>query len=342
MAEVLERIRQAVCDHDDFLLVAHKDADADSLGSVLAFSDYLQREGKRSYPWAPDPLPRGLAYLPGYEAVNQGEAPAEAVAIAFDAGSPSRFGNLRQRIEAAPLTVVIDHHASNEGFGDISLVQPEAAATGVIVFDALRSWGAHVSPEAATNLYAAIFTDTGGFRHDNTTGAVLRLGAELAELGADPAWVALKSYKSRPETTLKLQALAAASASCSMVSGARAFLGLRPKSARASGEAPNVAFTYATYAAIWLRSVDVWAASARIFALVAALLSSTAARRSMSVCRNASTWTGVYVLFPNVIELTVEKCFWVPATSCVARATSVFFPVVMFTLSSFLGLFRRP
>ncbi|HVC22952.1 MAG TPA: DHH family phosphoesterase [Candidatus Dormibacteraeota bacterium] len=213
MAEVLERIRQAVCDHDDFLLVAHKDADADSLGSVLAFSDYLQREGKRSYPWAPDPLPRGLAYLPGYEAVNQGEAPAEAVAIAFDAGSPSRFGNLRQRIEAAPLTVVIDHHASNEGFGDISLVQPEAAATGVIVFDALRSWGAHVSPEAATNLYAAIFTDTGGFRHDNTTGAVLRLGAELAELGADPAWVALKSYKSRPETTLKLQALAAASAS---------------------------------------------------------------------------------------------------------------------------------
>ncbi|MGC1184532.1 MAG: DHH family phosphoesterase [Candidatus Dormiibacterota bacterium] len=212
MAEVLERIRQAVGDHDDFLLVAHKDADADSLGSVLAFSDYLQREGKRSYPWAPDPLPRGLSYLPGYEAVNQCEAPAEAVAIAFDAGSPSRFGNLRQRIEAAPLTVVIDHHASNEGFGDISLVQPEAAATGVIVFDALRSWGAHVSPEAATNLYAAIFTDTGGFRHDNTTGAVLRLGAELAELGADPAWVALKSYKSRPATTLKLQALAAAAA----------------------------------------------------------------------------------------------------------------------------------
>jgi phosphoesterase RecJ-like protein len=213
VAEILERIEEVVRDHDDFLLMAHKDADADSLGSVLAFADYLQREGKRAYPWAPDPLPRGLSYLPGYDAVNQRDAPAEAVAIAFDAGSPSRFGNLRQRIEAAPLTVVIDHHASNEGFGDISLVQPEVAATGVIVFQALRSWGAHVSPEAATNLYAAIFTDTGGFRHDNTTGAVLQLGAELAELGADPAWVALKSYKSRPATTLKLQALAAAAAS---------------------------------------------------------------------------------------------------------------------------------
>ncbi len=207
MTDALERIHQVVADHQDFLLVAHKDADADSLGSVLAFADYLKGEGKRPYPWVPDPLPAGLGYLPGYEAVNQRAAPPDAVAIAFDAGSPSRFGNLRERIEAAPLTIVIDHHASNEGFGDISLVKPEVAATGVIVFEALQAWGARVNPEAATNLYAAIFTDTGGFRHDNTTGAVLQIGAELAGLGADPAWVALKSYKSRPETTLKLQAL---------------------------------------------------------------------------------------------------------------------------------------
>jgi bifunctional oligoribonuclease and PAP phosphatase NrnA len=210
VSEVLEQIRHTVAGHQDFLLVAHKDADADSLGSVLAFADFLGNEGKRAYPWAPVPLPRGLSYLPGYQAVNQREAPADAVALAFDAGSPGRFGNLRERIEAAPMTVVIDHHASNDGFGDISLVRPEAAATGVIVFDALRSWGAHISPEAATNLYAAIFTDTGGFRHDNTTAEVLQLGADLARLGADPAWVAHNSYKSRPETTLKLQALAAA------------------------------------------------------------------------------------------------------------------------------------
>ncbi|MGH7692288.1 MAG: DHH family phosphoesterase [Candidatus Dormibacteria bacterium] len=212
MTEALERIRQAVREHEDFLLVAHQDADADSLGSVLAFADYLVRSGKRAYPWAPDPLPRSLSYLPGYESVNHKDAPPEAVAIAFDAGSPSRFGNLRSRIEAAPLTVVIDHHASNDGFGDISLVQPEAAATGAIVFEALRDWGVAISSEAATNLYAAIFTDTGGFRHDNTTALVLRLGAELAELGADPGWVALRSYKSRPESTLRLQALSSAAA----------------------------------------------------------------------------------------------------------------------------------
>ncbi len=60
----------------------------------------------------------------------------------------------------------------------------------------------------ANNLYAALFTDTGGFRHENTTEETLRLGAELVRLGADPAWIALKSYKSRPVPMIKLEGLA--------------------------------------------------------------------------------------------------------------------------------------
>jgi phosphoesterase RecJ-like protein len=212
MSETVDRILAVVEREEDFLLVAHKDADADSLGSALAFADYLTGRVKRAYVWVPDPLPENLSYLPGYELVNRTPAPASAVAVAFDAGSPGRFGSMRERIEAAPLTILFDHHASNEGFGDLSVVDREAAATGVIILRTLRAWGATISPGAATNLYAAIFTDTGGFRHDNTTAEVLRLGAELADLGAEVAFVALKSYKSRPQTTLKLQALAASAA----------------------------------------------------------------------------------------------------------------------------------
>jgi phosphoesterase RecJ-like protein len=212
VSDDLAQIRAVVDRESDFLCVAHKDADADSLGSALAFADYLTGQGKRAYVWVPDPLPLNLAYLPGYPEVNRRLAPPTAVAVAFDAGSPGRFGNLRSRLDAAPLTILFDHHASNEGFGDLSVVDRQAAATGVIIYRTLIAWGATISPAAATNLYAAIFTDTGGFRHDNTTGAVLRLGAELADLGADVAFVALKSYKSRPQTTLQLQALAASAA----------------------------------------------------------------------------------------------------------------------------------
>ncbi|HVD03793.1 MAG TPA: bifunctional oligoribonuclease/PAP phosphatase NrnA [Candidatus Dormibacteraeota bacterium] len=208
----LGRIREVVDTHSEFLCVGHKDADADSLGSALAFADHLESLGKHVVVTVPDPLPLNLSYLPGYPRVNRAEAPADAVVVAFDAGSPSRFGSLGPRIQRAPLTVLFDHHASNEGFGELSIVDREAAATGVIVFEVLKQWGAAITPDAATNLYAAIFTDTGGFRHDNTTAKVLRLGAELAELGADVGWVALKSYKSRPQSTLRLQALSASAA----------------------------------------------------------------------------------------------------------------------------------
>lgn len=210
--EELARIRQVVETKSEFLCVAHKDADADSLGSALAFAEYLESLGKHVVVAVPDPLPQNLSYLPGYARVNQFEAPDDAVAVAFDAGSPDRFGSLGERIRRAPLTILFDHHASNEGFGELSIVDRDAAATGVIIFEVLKEWGATVSPDAATNLYAAIFTDTGGFRHDNTTAEVLRLGAELAELGADVVFVALKSYKSRPQSTLRLQSLSASAA----------------------------------------------------------------------------------------------------------------------------------
>jgi len=209
-AEVLARIRRVIDTNDAFLCVAHKDADADSLGSALAFADYLRQIGKHPYVWAPRPVPLNLSYLPGYDTVNKEEPPADAIAVAFDAGSPGRFGHLAQRVSAAPLTILFDHHASNDGFGDLSVVEKESAATGMIIYEVLGRWGASISPGAATNLYAAIFTDTGGFRHDNTTAEVLHVGAELADLGADVAWVALKSYKSRPITTLRLQAMSSA------------------------------------------------------------------------------------------------------------------------------------
>ena len=62
----------------------------------------------------------------------------------------------------------------------------------------------------ATNLYAALFTDTGGFRHENTTEESLRLAADLVAAGADPGWVALKSYKSRSLAQVRLEGLAVA------------------------------------------------------------------------------------------------------------------------------------
>lgn len=200
IAEVLDSSSAIAC-------LAHKDADADSLGSALAFTHSMRAWGKRAQPVVPDPLPRLLTHLPGYALLQPGVPVFDAL-FTFDCATVARFGEKAELVRSGGPVVNVDHHVSNELFGTINLIEPQASATGQVVFRLLRALGAPVPPEAATNLYAALFTDTGGFRHENTTEEALRLGADLVALGADAGWVALKSYKSRSVGQLRLEALA--------------------------------------------------------------------------------------------------------------------------------------
>ncbi|HZS14297.1 MAG TPA: DHH family phosphoesterase [Candidatus Dormibacteraeota bacterium] len=199
---LLDRSRHVVC-------LAHKDADADSLGSALAFALSLRAQGKTVHPVVPAPWPFLLSYLPGFDTLEESPAEYDCV-LTFDCATTHRFGDKRPMLESGVPVVNVDHHVSNDGYGAINLIEPEASATGQVVYRLLRKLDMPVTPQVADNLYAALFTDTGGFRHENTTEAALRLGAELVHLGADPAFIALKSYKSRPVPMLKLEGLAVA------------------------------------------------------------------------------------------------------------------------------------
>jgi phosphoesterase RecJ-like protein len=208
--DVAADIRSIVEQSGEIGCLAHKDADADSLGSALAFALATRAMGKRTHIMVPEPVPTLLTHLPGYDTIETRPYQTEVV-FTFDCATLDRFGELRSLVENARHAVNIDHHVSNEGFGTINLVDPTASATGQVVYHLLRMLRAPIDRDVATNLYAALFTDTGGFRHENTTEAVLRLAADLVALGVDPGWVALKSYKSRSVPQVRLEGLAIAS-----------------------------------------------------------------------------------------------------------------------------------
>jgi len=210
LEEVVDPIRSIVQTADQVTCLAHKDADADSLGSALGFAIALRSIGQKVRVVVPEPLPRLLEYLPGFETVEVGGVPLGDTVFTFDCATLGRFGERRAEVERASIVVNIDHHLSNTAFGTINLVDAAASATGQVIYSLLRELGAPISPAVATNLYAALFTDTGGFRHENTTEASLRLAAALVAAGADPGWVALKSYKSRSLAQVRLEGLAIA------------------------------------------------------------------------------------------------------------------------------------
>lgn len=201
--DVIDRATVITC-------LAHKDADADSLGSALAFALSMRAQGREARVLVPSPMPRMLDHLPGFNSISEIGVDDIGVLFTFDCATTARFGDKEHLITRTPMVVNVDHHVSNEGFGAINLIEPNASATGQVVYDLLTALGAPITADVATNLYAALFTDTGGYRHENTTEAALRLGADLVAAGADPAWVALKSYNSRSVAQLQLEGRAVA------------------------------------------------------------------------------------------------------------------------------------
>ena len=110
--------------------------DADALGSTLALAEGLRRRGARVLATFPDPftLPASLGWLPGAEGlVPSSSVPSiPDVFVSLDAASPARLGELAVLLEDAGTSVVIDHHASNPGFGDVALVDGGAPAPGTL------------------------------------------------------------------------------------------------------------------------------------------------------------------------------------------------------------------
>src|ERR1039458_6023519 len=108
-------IRRLIDSSGEIACLAHKDADADSLGSALAFAEALREMGKSVHTVVPSPLPRALTYLPGYDTIVDHPPPLDLL-FTFDCATVHRFGDRAGLVASVPHVINVDHHASNDGF----------------------------------------------------------------------------------------------------------------------------------------------------------------------------------------------------------------------------------
>ena len=175
-------------------LACHLGPDGDALGSLLALALGLRDLGKPvvaswSEPWR---VPPQYAYLPGLDLLSPPSEFPEApeVLVTFDTGSVDRLGTLAPAAERAACVVNLDHHASNTRFGTIDLLDPDAAASALLVDELLRRLGAPLTADIAACLYTGLTTDTGSFKYQATTPAVHQVAARLIATGIDHAAIA--------------------------------------------------------------------------------------------------------------------------------------------------------
>jgi phosphoesterase RecJ-like protein len=101
------------------------------------------------------------------------------VMVTFDCGSLDRLGGLRPAAENAGELIVVDHHISNDRYGGINVIDPNAAASGVLVRRLIDRLGLPLNDAAAVCLYAALVCDTGRFQYESTCPDVFALAGEL-------------------------------------------------------------------------------------------------------------------------------------------------------------------
>lgn len=199
--------------HQHFLLTTHVRPDPDGLGSQLALADILAGMGKDvqmviASDWPPrynflDPDRRIQRYQPPGVAHRQTE-----VIIVLDTGTWNQLGNFGDFLKAsAAKKAVIDHHISQDDLGGLRLQDTSAEATGRLVYEAAQALGQTVSKEAASFLFAALATDTGWFRHQNTSAATFALAEKLVQAGAQPTWLYDQIYEQNTVARINLLGL---------------------------------------------------------------------------------------------------------------------------------------
>ena len=206
----LEAVVKLVKSHQSFLVTTHVNPDGDGLGAESALFLALRKLGKKVRVVNHDPLPRRfgfLAFAPHYQ--NSDKLPDHEVCFVLDAGDFSRIREGVKRSEFSTL-VNIDHHYSNDHYGDYNLVMPEAAATGEIVHRLIKALKVKVDAGIAQGIYTSIVTDTGRFRYPNTTPHIFRLAAELEESGADVSAVSEHIFGDISKEAMELNRLALA------------------------------------------------------------------------------------------------------------------------------------
>jgi len=194
------------------ILTTHINADGDGAGSEVAVGAWLRAQGKDLWIINPTPYPDAFRFiLPDPEwCLDPGSQKAQEIArtadlaVILDTGEIPRIGRVMTLIRDLP-KIVVDHHPPGpDPIPGISYRDPEAAATGELLFDLLassrRAWPSGV----ALGLYVAILTDTGSFRFSNASPRAHRVVAELLELGVDPEGTHRRVYGDYPLRRFRL------------------------------------------------------------------------------------------------------------------------------------------
>lgn len=183
------------------VVAGHVGPDGDALGSMLALAGAARNVGKEAFATFGEPfvMPHQLSFLDTAALVPVAEVPRPLdLLVVVDCGDRDRLGTAGELADDAARVLVVDHHRTNGGFGDVSWVEPGAGATAQMVHRLLAHLGWPIDAAIAEALYTGIVTDTGRFQYSSTSAEVHEIAAHLLEAGVQPDRIGQRLFASSP------------------------------------------------------------------------------------------------------------------------------------------------
>lgn len=194
------------------LIIAHVHPDADSLGSALAMYTHVLRMHKKvSIYCKTEKINPALSFLPFFNNVRSHMPRDYDLALSFDCGTYSRLG-----VEVCAPLVNIDHHISNESYGNINIIETSAISTTQVLYNFFKNNNIKINAKMATCLYAGLVDDSENFSTAKTDEKIFLMAADLIKCGADNILCVEKLFKERSLASLRMKA--------KMLSSAKLFL----------------------------------------------------------------------------------------------------------------------
>ncbi len=210
MKLIAQKIHSEIKRAKHILLIPHQNPDGDALGSLTAMADFLQREKKIFDAFCATGITPKLAYLPHIERVKNDptiwQDTSIDLIIVFDSGD-LRYAGVAGYIEALPkkpTIIAIDHHVTNEHYGDLNLVIPGASSTAEVLYHFFVHNRITVTPTMATSLLTGLLTDTDRFSNGATSASALATGQALLNRGGNLNQIRDAVFNDKTVDTLRL------------------------------------------------------------------------------------------------------------------------------------------
>jgi phosphoesterase RecJ-like protein len=203
MKNPIDSISQKIRESPRIAITSHLRPDGDSICTGLALYFMAKSLGKKVAFINTDNTPSPFNNFPDVENITIGQIPTNScdIVVLLECANVARSGQLNlDNI----FKINIDHHHSNDYYGDINWVDPEAPAVACMAYTLGEKLGIEFTPKISNHLYCAIVSDTGSFQFSNTKSQSFEVSYKLIKHGANPIKISELLFNNNSPEKIKL------------------------------------------------------------------------------------------------------------------------------------------